>query len=162
MSGLRWIAHVRSILLTRSFRSTIWNCSTSLWWTVCPDLIPTLFQPSFNAPQGLQDVIVCRIFHIASWNSDRLWICSSRFHGMLKQPLLESFCLQKICECSLMPSAGLKWIRATWNPNWTVLPSRVWFCSRGLVCLTWWKPDASFQQRPFRDLIRRLMCNIKK
>lgn len=41
-------------------------------------------------------------FHIASWNIDVLWICFSRRRGMFKEPLVESFCLQKnICETSL-------------------------------------------------------------
>lgn len=60
-----------------------------------------LFQACVSAPQGLLcDIIVCRIFNIASWNSDGLWSFPS-CREMFKKPLVESFYLQKICECSL-------------------------------------------------------------
>lgn len=113
----RWVVRGKSLMSGASCRleaanvqiqSAVHHCGR-----LCALIISQhcLFEPSVSAPQGLWDVNVQDYSYclMGLWWTLDIRI-SSDVVGTFKEPLVESFCLQKICECfscHLLASRGI-------------------------------------------------------
>lgn len=103
MSGLGWTARVRSIPPTRSKEDSV----DHLYMTAVHRVPPTssqhcLLQPRITAPQGI-DVWHCCTSDLFILPHGRVMNFGYIFHKHwdASKTLGDSFCLKKICECSL-------------------------------------------------------------
>lgn len=131
MSGLRWIAHVRSILQSRSSSGAVsLDCTCT-----SPHLsVPAEHQCSSGILRRdcVQDFSCCLMEN--QQTVDMFLVIG----GRSKNHWWSRFVSVKICECSSHHPLASNSVQ-TWDLKWTVLLNKAWFYGRRLGEPTRWK-----------------------